>query len=79
VLGVECSNHSVPTILFKGLRDFISRPFFIFGRFYPHKTTGSGWSPHGFRVGERRLWRSRVVSLSMLFGLSLQVLTFLSV
>jgi hypothetical protein len=61
------------------LRDFISRPFFIFGRFYPRKTTGSGWNPRGFRVGGRSLWRSRVVSLPMLFGLSLQLLMFLSV
>jgi len=37
VLGVECSNHSVLTILFKGLRDFISRPLFMFGRFTPTK------------------------------------------
>jgi hypothetical protein len=51
----------------------------MFGRFYPYKTTGSGWNPHGFRMGGRRLWRSRVVSLPMLIGLSLQVLTFLSV
>ena len=49
VLGVECSNHSVPTILFKGLRDFISRPFFIFKCFYPYKTTGFGWNPRLFQ------------------------------
>ena len=44
VLGVECSNHSVPTIFFKGLRDFISRPLFVFKCFYPYKTTGSWWN-----------------------------------
>jgi hypothetical protein len=33
------------------LRDFISRPLFIFGRFYPYKTAGSGWNPRRFRLG----------------------------
>ena len=57
MLGVECSNHSVPTIYFKGLRDFISRPLFILLRFYPYKTTGSGWNPHFLRGYERNISR----------------------
>ena len=62
VLGVECSNHSDPTIFFKGLRDFISRPFFIFFSFLPLQN-------HWLWVESSRLPRGRTQALALTRGL----------
>jgi CRP-like cAMP-binding protein len=37
------------------LRDFISRPFFNFDRFYPYKITGSGWKAFQLPLSHRQL------------------------